>query len=427
MCFTGSFLFALYLAILYLFGEFLNSNWKYHILRLVLFFFLAPLGLFKLLIRQSLPSVNFRLNNDLPILITSPDSVYANIVLRTNAIIVFVWLSITSGIFIWQQLKYIRFKKKIMVSMTEITDSTLLNYLNICRKNIGIKRKVKVFQSEFLSPFTTGVCVPVIVMPAYLPFEKQKLIIKHELIHIKRYDFLIQFLRRLVTCFYWFNPLVYILDVQLEKIVEISCDRSVILDMGQKEKKDYAMLIIDMASYDIQYRSVFISSFSRNVRSLKERMNLIMRPEKKYGKGLPAVIIVFMVLCSSFTAFAYQPPTKLSMNWNSSVTSLPDFNSADRIVFESGNYFAGQAFPSIRYDTQFTDINGNVYKIEDFPDSHYAACEHDFVEGTYSMHSKKADGSCITKYYEAQRCSKCGHLEIGSLIDTETHDVCPHK
>ena len=85
-----------------------------------------------------------------------------------------------------------------------------------------------------------------------------------------------------------------------------------------------------------------------------------MRPEKKYGKGLPAVIIVFMVLCSSFTAFAYQPPTKLSMNWNSSVTSLPDFNSADRIVFESGNYFAGQAFPSIRYDTQFTDINGNV-------------------------------------------------------------------
>ena len=143
--------------------------------------------------------------------------------------------------------------------------------------------------------------------------------------------------------------------------------------------------------------------------------------------GLPAVIIVFMVLCSSFTAFAYQPPTKLSMNWNSSVTSLPDFNSADRIVFESGNYFAGQAFPSIRYDTQFTDINGNVYKIEDFPDSHYAACEHDFVEGTYSMHSKKADGSCITKYYEAQRCSKCGHLEIGSLIDTETHDVCPHK
>ena len=112
MCFTGSFLFALYLAILYLFGEFLNSNWKYHILRLVLFFFLAPLGLFKLLIRQSLPSVNFRLNNDLPILITSPDSVYANIVLRTNAIIVFVWLSITSGIFIWQQLKYIRLKKK---------------------------------------------------------------------------------------------------------------------------------------------------------------------------------------------------------------------------------------------------------------------------------------------------------------------------
>lgn len=203
MCFTGSFLFALYLAILYLFGEFLNSNWRYHILRLVLFFFLAPLGLFKLLIRQSLPSVNFRLNNDLPILITSPDSVYANIVLRTNAIIVFVWLSITSGIFIWQQLKYIRFKKKIMVSMTEITDSTLLNYLNICRKNIGIKRKVKVFQSEFLSPFTTGVCVPVIVMPAYLPFEKQKLIIKHELIHIKRYDFLIQFLRR--NIFYAFK------------------------------------------------------------------------------------------------------------------------------------------------------------------------------------------------------------------------------
>lgn len=78
------------------------------------------------------------------------------------------------------------------------------------------------------------------------------------------------------------------------------------------------------------------------------------------------------------------------------------------------------------YNSQFTDLNGNIYKIENPDRSSYATCDHNYVDGTFSKHKKKSDGSCITSYYDAKRCSNCGQLVIESLISTETYQVCPH-
>lgn len=428
MCFTGSILFLLYLIAVRIFKNSLSNRWKYIILKLVLFFFLTPLGFLKLILHQAPTQTDFKLAGNIPIMVSTPHSTYTNSAYQINLTIVLIWIVMAIAAFVWQQLKYFRFKKLIQLSMTEITDLDIIDYVDHYRQTVRIKRKVRLYQSNCISPFTAGILSPLIVLPANLSSEKQRLILKHELTHIRRCDTLFLFLRHLVTCIYWFNPLVYLLELQLNKTVEASCDEIVTLGMNQKDRKNYASLILDMAANDVQYRTTCASSFSNSTNGLKERMDLIMIPDKqkKHGKRLSVLLASCMVLCSSFTAFAYQSPTELDMVCNSSNNPLLNIRSSDTIVFQSGDFKLTNSSSPILYDYQFTDTDGNIYKIDTSDRSEYAACNHDYVEGTISKHSKKSNGGCITKYYDAQRCSKCGKIILGSLIDTETHEVCPH-
>ena len=396
-------------------------------MKFVLLFFLTPLGFFKLLLPKLEKLSEFQLSGDLPIMVSTPDGIYPNFTYQTNKTVVIIWIVTAIIIFIWQQLKYFHLKKLVKQSMTDIVDLNILSFIDYCRHNMGIKRKVQVFYSNYLGPFTTGFFSPVIVLPTGLPFEKQKLIIKHEMVHIHRCDTLFLFLRHLVACFYWFNPLAYLFEAQVEKIVEASCDESVIRDMSQKERKAYALLIIDMAAYDVQYRRTYASSFSNSTTSLKERMDIIMTPPKtkKFSRKLSVILTSCMVLCSSFTSFAYQPSTELDMLGTFSTNPLSNINSSDTVVFQSGDFQPENQYGPILYNNQFTDINGNIYNI-DSDRSSYATCEHNYIYGTLSRHTKKSDGSCITKFYDSQRCTNCGQLIVGELINTETYTKCPH-
>ena len=160
--------------------------------------------------------------------------------------------------------------------------------------------------------------------------------------------------------------MAYLFEAQVEKIVEASCDESVIRDMSQKERKAYALLIIDMAAYDVQYRRTYASSFSNSTTSLKERMDIIMTPPKtkKFSRKLSVILTSCMVLCSSFTSFAYQPSKELDMLGTFSTNTLSNINSSDTVVFQSGDFQPENQYGPILYNNQFTDINGNIYNID---------------------------------------------------------------
>ena len=78
----------------------------------------------------------------------------------------------------------------------------------------------------------------------------------------------------------------------------------------------------------------------------------------------------------------------------------------------------------IEYDFQFTDKNGNIYPV-DTP-SGQADCKHTYMDGTFSTHIKNDKGGCTLKYYDAQRCSKCGLIANRELVSTTEYVKCPH-
>jgi hypothetical protein len=176
-------------------------------------------------------------------------------------------------------------------------------------------------------------------------------------------------------------------------------------------------------SYDTRGTLANITSFSNNKSKIKERINLIMKGKKKKNK-FAFLLSFLMIACSGFTAFAYEKPH--TVTWVEQPQGdiyLED--SRQMVKFSRSGEQETSTIQQIIYDSQFTDIYGNTYCIDD----RYLTrkkCEHTYVNGKYSKHTKNKDGSCVTKAYDAQRCSKCGAMKLGSLESETKYTKCPH-
>lgn len=82
------------------------------------------------------------------IMVSTPHSTYTNSAYQINLTIVLIWIVMAIAAFVWQQLKYFRFKKLIQLSMTEITDLDIIDYVDHYRQTVRIKRKVRLYQSN---------------------------------------------------------------------------------------------------------------------------------------------------------------------------------------------------------------------------------------------------------------------------------------
>ncbi|MSV28187.1 MAG: TonB family protein [Bryobacterales bacterium] len=116
-------------------------------------------------------------------------------------------------------------------------------------RTIGLRRQValRVTRAEIM-PMTWGAISPEIVLPASAaswPEVRLRVVLLHELIHVKRGDFLTQWLARLACACYWFHPLAWFAARQLHLERERACDDGV-LRYGE-EGPGYAQLLVDLA------------------------------------------------------------------------------------------------------------------------------------------------------------------------------------
>ncbi len=97
----------------------------------------------------------------------------------------------------------------------------------------GVKTPVRLVLAEAVAePGVWGVWRPVVVLPAALPtrLEPSELdaVLLHELVHVGRRDNLAGNLGMVLSCIFWFHPLVWWLDRQLLAERERACDERVV-------------------------------------------------------------------------------------------------------------------------------------------------------------------------------------------------------
>lgn len=109
--------------------------------------------------------------------------------------------------------------------------------------------KDNIYQSDKVTtPFVLGLIQPKIYLPASLSDGEKNYIVLHEQTHIKRFDHVIRFISYLTLCLHWFNPLVWIAFWLNGKDMEMSCDESVINQLGHSVKKDYSQSLLNLAT-----------------------------------------------------------------------------------------------------------------------------------------------------------------------------------
>jgi len=96
-------------------------------------------------------------------------------------------------------------------------------------------------------PMTWGVRPATLLLPADAgewPAERLRVVVLHELAHIRRYDWLTQMLGQIVCALYWFHPLVWLLYRRTQIEAEHACDDAVLL--AGVRAKEYASHLLDV-------------------------------------------------------------------------------------------------------------------------------------------------------------------------------------
>ena len=127
-------------------------------------------------------------------------------------------------------------------------DWTLL--LEEVRETLRLRRAVNLLQSaDNVMPLTWGWWRPAVLLPTesgQWPVERRRIVLLHELAHVKRWDCLTQFAAKIVCALYWFNPLAWVAARQMCIERERACDDLVLT--GGCKASDYAGQLVEIAT-----------------------------------------------------------------------------------------------------------------------------------------------------------------------------------
>lgn len=159
------------------------------------------------------------------------------------------------------------------------------------------------------APLTFGVLRPVILLPEELDAQSEafRLVLAHELAHVKRRDCVRKLLFTVCLCLYWWNPLVWCMAILAGRDMELACDEAVLRALGPGCRKAYALALLSMAERSPASAPLAAgfsgSSLSRRIRAIAR-----FRPVSKWA-GVCAAIAFALSACVFSTQAALPAPS----------------------------------------------------------------------------------------------------------------------
>ena len=139
---------------------------------------------------------------------------------------------------------------QIQRTVFPVSEERILSVASAVMANSHFAKKVRLLEHTGSSmPMTCGVWAPSIVLPSAArewSTDRLRMVLLHELAHIRRHDCLWQWLTHIVTIGQWFNPLVWLATSRLMNEREQACDDEV-LNTGVRAS-DYAETLLDLST-----------------------------------------------------------------------------------------------------------------------------------------------------------------------------------
>ena len=177
---------------------------------------------------------------------------------------------------------------------------------------LKINPMVRMLESSLVStPLTIGWLKPLVIIPtsAFLHLAPHELetIIKHELIHIRRYDYLVNVIQSFVETAFFYHPGVWWISAVVRREREFACDDAVI--QSSEDKFTYARALANLEQFRISANNKQSQlTLAASGGKLTERIRRIVEPKNNFraSRSIPlaagfVVLFVTAMLINAFT------------------------------------------------------------------------------------------------------------------------------
>lgn len=190
---------------------------------------------------------------------------------------------------------WIRWMSRKAQPVTDVYWVTLCS--DICER-FQISRPVRLWKgTNATTPMTWGVFRPVVLLPEESKDwseEKCRVVLMHELAHVKRKDTLTQMIAQVACALFWFNPLVWVAAYKLRVEREHACDDQV-LQLGTLAS-DYAGHLLDIARSLRSAKVASLATIAMARRSQLEGRLLAILDPKLNRRALSPMVIGFIAI-----------------------------------------------------------------------------------------------------------------------------------
>lgn len=172
---------------------------------------------------------------------------------------------------------------------------------------LGIEKFILLAESATITgPMVIGYFKPVILIPmgmmSGLTTEQLETVIMHELAHIRRHDYIVNFIQSVVETIFFFNPFVWVLSRMIRREREYCCDDVVVQTHGGKKAYAYALTQIAEARLTT---ARFALSLGEDKNQLLNRIRRIMEKSAsnyplKSQMIVPAILLTGALFCISW-------------------------------------------------------------------------------------------------------------------------------
>jgi beta-lactamase regulating signal transducer with metallopeptidase domain len=153
--------------------------------------------------------------------------------------------------------------------------------LRRCEAELCLPRNVRILESDDIdSPSVFGWWRPALLLPAglcqRLDAGSLRLVVLHELVHVKANDVLVNWVCALTQMLHWFNPAVWLAMRCVRRDMEHACDARVLAHLSAAERRDYGNTLVHLADSGVREPSVAYGlGIADRHSDLKERLIMI--------------------------------------------------------------------------------------------------------------------------------------------------------
>ena len=200
-------------------------------------------------------------------------------------------------------------------------------------ESYNVRRRVELLQTSAPDLLATwGLFKPRVLLPAHVSDwseDRIRIVLAHELAHIRRHDWFIQIAAEAVRTIFWFNPLIWIACTRLRRDSEQACDDVV---LGERiPAREYAQHLLEIARKCRNPRTAWIAAtpIARSS-TLERRIAAMLNPalnrtsvSRSSAIWTIALLLAVTLPTAAFRAAQTSPATLVGSVYDSTGAVLP--------------------------------------------------------------------------------------------------------